>query len=235
MSAGQAIIFDTGYSRKTISRSGTIDDTLSDQLLKMAPSSAVLVNHLKGCLEFSRLNADCLVLSRTVYARRKTELGIEQGTFSRFVVFSSQQLAVFDNNPAMLAFYLQSEGLLHFHGNLKAKLGEVRWPEKGISNLSDSYHAFPRVESARILRAIEIHNRAAIIGVTNPSIFLAGMLSHFPPQRRLATRFSIGTMFSDARPFELLVFPEFNDGIKRKLVNSQIRTISGCRETVSTP
>ncbi len=232
MFAGQAIVLDTGYSRKTISRSRGIDDQLTDQLLKLAPPPAVLVSHLKGCLEITRLTSDRIVLSRTVFARRQTEEEIEQGTLSRFVVVNRQQLAVFHDNPAMLAFHLQSEGLLHFHGNLKANLDEIRLPEKRISNLGSSCHPVLSSESARILRAIEIHSRAAIIGVPNALAFLAGLFSHFPQERRMATSFSIGTMFSESRPFELLVYPGYNDRIKRKLVNSQIRTISGCGATV---
>lgn len=232
MFASQAIVLDTGYSKKGISRSRGIDDQLLDQLLKLAPSPAELVSHHKGCLEISQLNSDRVVLSRTVFARRQTEVGIEQGTLSRFVVINRQQLAVFHKNPAVLAFHLQSEGLLHFHGKLTATLDEIPLPEKGTSKLCDSCPQDSTSESARILRAIEIHGRAAIIGVPEPLEFLAGLLSQFPHDRRVSTSFSIGTMFSESRPFELLLYPQFNDRIKRKLVNSQIRTISGCGATV---
>lgn len=233
MFVGQAVVLDTGYSKKPIGRSRGIDDQLSAQLLKLAPSPATLVNHRKGCLEFSSLKSDLIVLSRTVFARQQTESGIEQGAVTRFVVADRQQLAGFSDNPALFAFHVQSEGLLHFCGKLTTILEEIRLPNRGISSLGDCHHAVSASESARIMRAIEIHKKAAIIGVPEALVFLAGLLSHFQPARRVAISFSIGSLFSESRSFELLLYPEFNDRIKRKLVNSQIRTISGHEATVS--
>ncbi len=210
-----------------VARSSDLDQRLVASLSNWIPCYWEMSQQNFECFNFFRPCAKKLAVSRSVFSR--SDIGRTEAIrlTTSTVVFEPGHLAGFHDNVVLFANAIRTRGALFVQQTaVNTELPILNLPDRSIFKPADYAGNIMDVEPEKIVRAIEIHQRVAIIGVADPMRFLCALIAQLPVERRFETSFSTGLDISDRRPFNLQFFSVASADLKKELVQAQVRMIS---------
>ncbi len=226
MLASQTIIFAAGDNRRFVGRSPGVEETVAQCLFQQAPTLSDLIERRSECLTFHLLPGDLFACSRTIYSEYESEEGLFEGALTLSIILKMEQLSGFRYNAALFALVAQSEGALFLESIPGSRLPEVELSDSSMFDIGRGCLAVDNRGFDRLRRAMEIHDCVAIAEAPNPMLFLAGFLSELDEDDRVRITFSVGSLFTQARPSKLLIYPRVTEKIRKSLLDAQVRTMT---------
>ena len=225
----QALVASPGSrvlkQNELISRSENINDDLAQALCEWSPGRNELEFGMQQSVNFFQPVENVFALSRSVGGIECNRDGGRR-IVSKIILFDRVQLIGYHDNIALVAHVLQTSGLMILENSPSDMLPLLDIPERAFGTLGEYSRPAYSVETQRIADAINLHDRAVILGLQNPLSFLCSFLADIPQSCRLEFSFATGLKILDQRPFSLQFIPEVEPGFLNELSSRQIRTIS---------
>ena len=208
-----------------IAATENVDSDMANQLCHWSPARGELASNRNESINYFHLDCGKVAIARSTFGQleaqefdrenQKASRVPARKIISQVAILKPFQLGGYGNNPALLARYLCATGYLSLPLNLPELLGSNN-PLPCLEIADESFldpapldrndwelatNGLPQNEN--IARALEIHERVAIIGANDPLDFLSKYFASIPQANRWQTSFATGLLHSPDRPFGL--------------------------------
>jgi hypothetical protein len=221
MNLPQAIVVATGAtsSKRTrvVANSPGIDEKVLAVLPRWSPfRSAMMAGH-KTAVFYTPINDRQSIVGRS-YAGAYDKKG-DRPLVSSIVVVQNAQLKTFHNNAVLLLNALVSSGCLILDTNPPKVLPAIEMPSAAVNYFTAGRSS---IDAQRVLSALELHNRIALMDVAKPLDSLGRLLNQIPLETRSRLSFSIGRRITDSAPFDISFYPNGDESFDQELAQREI-------------
>lgn len=215
-----------GQGYHLVAVSPGISEWESRALSKWGPSHASLLSDEARAesINFHPLTEQSFAVSRTVYGAAEYSGRGGLQVFTRYLILNRQQLSAYDYNTLEFARTAIALGLLRLTIDLDDEpLPSIEIPDRALTQLKTN-NAKSRYlsETESLLRQ---RARVAVIGVRDPVVLLAHLMSCTPAKQRLELSFSTGLKPSLEREFSLQFSPKVTPALSAQFASMGINPV----------